>query len=188
MLLPEPNRSGVPYLISVTIQCSLVLSLAIPWTVQRLTNGGSIQVPTLLFFQNLKPADPIKMSHTQAMTPSSLPALPRRIFRPFTPSSSSPPSSTSVGVDGPEIEFTSGGTSLPGLAVPPFPAVVVNAIPAPTPPVSAHALLWNRRDQQLVGGNVQEAKLIRRVQPVYPALARQVASSGRGDARSSYLR
>src|ERR1700742_3252285 len=64
MLLPEENRSTVPYLVFVSIQCSLVLLLAIPWTVQKLRNSGSIQMPTILTFQDLKPMEPAQTAHT----------------------------------------------------------------------------------------------------------------------------
>lgn len=176
MLLPEPNRSSVPYIVSVTVQCSLVLLLAIPWTVQRLRTNGSIEIPTLLTFQNLKPVEVVKAASRDNESMSSLPLLPRmsRIFVPSLPHSSA---SGPAVIDQPLVDFGSGGTGLIAVPMPPSAGVITNLFPAPLPPAPIPTS-GDPKTQIIVGGVVQAAKLIHRVQPVYPALARQIRVQG----------
>jgi protein TonB len=80
-------------------------------------------------------------------------------------------------VDAPELGLDSGASIAIGLAGVPFSDVLTHPIPAPIPIVSTRPKA-EPPAQLLVGGNVQEAKLIYRVQPLYPALARQVRVQG----------
>ncbi len=176
MLLPEPNRSNVPYFISATVQCGLVLLLAIPWTVQTLRSSGPIQVPVMLNLQSLKPVETVKTTRAENAAPSRLPVLPR-IFRPFALSPANTTSTNPVTVDAPEIGLDLGAPIAIGVAGVPFSELITHPIPAPIPAISTRPKA-EPPGQLLVGGNVQEAKLIHRVQPLYPALARQVRVQG----------
>ena len=108
MLLPEPNRSRLPFVASLTVQCSLVLLLAIPWTVQTLRNRTSIQLPILLNPQTLKPVHPTKTMQTHSATDNSLsvPTRQTRIFQP--PLAKSDNSNIEPLSPAPELTFDSG--------------------------------------------------------------------------------
>ena len=105
MLLLEFNRSTLPFVASVIAQCSLVLLLAIPWTV---TLSTSIRLPIMLNFHPPKPVEPFKTTHPQNATNNSLPT-PNKQIRVFQPplakSSNSNPSQLPTV---PEIPFDPG--------------------------------------------------------------------------------
>lgn len=176
MLLPEANRNSLPYLVSVTIQCSLVLLLAIPWTVQSLRTAGSIQTPTILILQNPKPMEVVKASHAESTVPGLLSALPRRA-RIFTFSRQPSNAPTSVTVDAPDLGFEVKGPFTGGAAIfhPSEDLARLASAPVPTPLPPNTAGSGERLE---VGGNIQAAKLVHRVQPAYPSLARQVRVQG----------
>lgn len=177
MLLPESNRSGLPFVASLTIQCSLVLLLAIPWTAQTLRNSTPLQSPIMV---NLRPPRPIEPPHeknAQSATDNSLPTLNRRVrvFQPPVANSiSSNPNPISTG---PEIAFDPGPPiSFDGAAHVSDVLVRPAAMPTVVPP--SQTKTETQQQVIVVGGNVQAAKLIRQVQPIYPALARQVRVQG----------
>jgi len=176
MLLPEPNRSSLPFVVSLTVQCSLVILLAIPWTVQTLINT-SIQLPIMLNFQPLKPVEPPKTTHTQDATNSSLRTATKQI-RMFQPPLAKP---NSLNPDplptAPEITFGPGTPIGLGEAAH-VPDVLLRSALGPTNLPNSQARTETQEQVIVVGGKVQAAKLIRRVQPVYPALARQIRVQG----------
>jgi TonB family protein len=170
MLLPESNRSSLPFVASVIAQCSLVLLLAIPWTVQTLST--SIRLPIMLNFRPPKPVEPF---HPQNATTNSLPA-PNKQIRVFQPplakSSNSNPSQLPTA---PEITFDP-GTPITFEAAHVFDVLVSTLGSAALPKSPAKAEM--QEHIVVVGGNVQAAKLIRQEQPIYPALARQIRVQG----------
>ena len=176
MLLPEPNRSSLPFVVSLTVQCSLVILLAIPWTVQTLRNT-SIQLPIMLNLQPLKPVEPPKTTHTQDATNNSLRTATKQI-RMFQPPLAK---SNSLNPDplptAPEITFGPGTPIGLGEAAH-VPDVLSRSVLGPTNLPNSQAKTETQEQVIVVGGKVQAAKLIRRVQPIYPALARQIRVQG----------
>ena len=173
MLLPEPNRRSLPFVASLIAQCSLVLLLAIPWTVQTLNT--SIRLPIMLNFHPPKPVEPFKPTQPQNATNNSL-STPNRQIRVFQPplakSSDSNPSELPTV---PEIGFDPGTpNTFEAAHVSDVLVRTLGPIALPKSPAKAEA----QEHVVVVGGNVQAAKLIRQVQPIYPALARQIRVQG----------
>lgn len=173
MLLPEPNRSSLPFVASVIAQCSLVLLLAIPWTAQTLST--SIRLPIMLNFHPSKPVEPFKTTHPRNATNNTLPT-PNKQIRVFQPpvakSSNSNPSQLPTA---PEITFDPGTpNTFEAAHVSDVLVRTLGPVALPKAPAKAEA----QEHVVVVGGNVQAAKLIRQVQPIYPALARQTRVQG----------
>jgi len=176
MLLPETDRSRAPFVVSLTIQCSLVLLLAIPWTVETLESRASIRLPTFL---DLRPLAPVE---ARTAPPSGAPArdslqVPARVVRTFRiPSMNSNGANAVIG-NAPEIGFDLGAPMALGEAGGLSDAAVLQVpVSAVTSPVPIAPEVKEQR--VVVGGEVQAAKLIQRVQPIYPALAKQVRVQG----------
>ncbi len=176
MLLPESNRSNLPFVASLTVQGSLVLLVAIPWTVQTLGNNTSLQLPITLNIQPPKVMEPPKTARTHNTTSNSLHVFTRQV-RVFQPPPANSDNSKNTFPTAPEITFDPGTPSGFGEAAHVSDIVVRSVLgPAVLPKFEAHA---EANEQILViGGNVQAAKLIRQVQPIYPALARQIRIQG----------
>jgi protein TonB len=110
-------------------------------------------------------------THASALTPKPFVA-PRKIVAlseiPQISAAEAPPEFTSsrdAGVPGGTGTSTLATQMFHEIIVPPKPPVVVDTPKPPSKPVA-------------IGGDVQEAKLIRKVVPRYPALARQARISG----------
>jgi TonB family protein len=129
----------------------------------------------MLNFHPSKPVEPFKTTHPRNATNNSLPT-PNKQIRVFQPpvvkSSNSNPSQFPTA---PEITFDP-GTPNTFEAAHVFDVLVRTLGPAALPksPVKAET----KEHVVVVGGNVQAAKLIRQVQPIYPALARQIRVQG----------
>lgn len=176
MLLPEPNRSSLPFVVSLTVQCSLVLLLAIPWTVQTLRNRTTVQLPIMLNLQPFKPVQPPETKQTKNTTNNLLPTLNKqsRVFQLPLPNSNS---SNNTLLAAPEITFDPQAPIGLGEAAHVSDALVRSGL---GPTISPIFQAKTEAQEQLivVGGKVQAAKLIRQVQPIYPALARQTRVQG----------
>jgi TonB family protein len=177
MLLPESDRRTLPFVVSVTVQCSLVLLLAIPWTVQTLRNRTSFQLPVLLNLQPLKPVQANKTPPTRNATDNSL-SLPSRQIRVFyAPSVKSNNSTADPFTTAPVITFDPGMPVGFGEAAHVSDVLVRSGVrPPPSPNIQPTTETPER--VIVVGGKIQAAKLIRQVQPIYPALARQIRVQG----------
>jgi TonB family protein len=177
MLLPESHRSSLPFAVSLSVQCGLVLLLAIPWTVQTLRNAPAFPLPVMLNIQPPKAMEPVKTMHSRDENMHSL-STPNRYAKVFQPppanSDRSNLNATSIA---PDISFDPG--SPVGIGdVTRLSDVLVRAGSAATMPVSSPAKTETSEHVIDVGGKVQAAKLIRQVQPMYPALARQIRVQG----------
>jgi protein TonB len=168
------KRSGA-LAISATAQTVLVgIMILIPLIY---SDRLPIAMPTMPLTLPLSLPDPIVPEQPASSTPTSRPSLlPIKMFRPPVRSGSSsaapaittqfdgPPGSSDFPGISNALPFPA-GTELPHIIVSPpaAPPVVV-----PKPPEHPHA----------VGGDVQAAKLIRKVTPVYPPIAIQAHVSG----------
>jgi protein TonB len=172
VLLPESSRSSLPFVAALALQSSVVLLLAIPWTVQ--TIRSNIQAPSVLLYQPLKPVEPPKRSLAHEPANNSLPAPTKHVqlFRLPVPTSLNPNA-----ISAPEMVFDSGAPFLSGDAGR-APGGVVHLGFAPF--VLPYVQPIHEAQKQIVpvGGKVQAAKLIHQVQPIYPPLARQARIQG----------
>jgi protein TonB len=104
------------------------------------------------------------------MAPKSIPKTVEIIKEDELP----PPSAGATGVVGGVPGGVPGGT--PGGVIGGIISSVPSAPPPPPPPVKAEVKKEIQRIR--VGGNVQQAKLVRRQMPVYPPLAKQARIQG----------
>jgi TonB family protein len=177
MLLPESHRSSVPFALSLSVQCGLVLFLAIPWTVQTLRNTPAFQLPIMLNIQPLKPIETTKSKRSRIENVHSL-STPNRFAKVFQPpTANSDSSNPSPGFTAPEISFDPARTVGFGEATR-VSDVLVRSLSPSAAPVDSLAKTETPERVIVVGGNVQAAKLVRQVQPIYPALARQIRVQG----------
>ena len=164
-------------------------ALAASLTAQTLLVGVLIAIPLIygdhlpdvrLFIPLSLPAPPPAPQHAQATSSSSTnrnSLAPTKIFTPTRVADLSqipdvafveaPPAFTSSGADG-----VPGGTGMPSAMSQLFPGPISPPKPRVADPPSPPA------QPQRVGGDVQAAKLVKKVIPVYPPLARQARVSG----------
>jgi TonB family protein len=177
MLLPAPNRSSLPFVASLTLQCSLVLLLAVPWTVQTLQKNGSLQMLTMPNLSPRKPAEPDNQTRKPDAIRNSLPASLRRI-RPFQFLLARRVDETPDLPAALDLRIDAGMSNAQG-----EPAALGDVLghvgPGATVQPEARGVAADGHDQPvMVGGRVQAAKLLHQVQPLYPALARQARVQG----------
>jgi TonB family protein len=154
-----------------------VLLLAIPWTVQTLRNRTSFQLPILLNLQPPKPVHPVETTQIQNVPNNSL-FTPAEQIRVFQPPLAKPNNANSDAFStAPEITFDPGRPVGFGEAAHVSDVLVRSGV-VPPPPPSIQSTTEALERVISVGGKVQAAKLIRQVQPIYPALARQVRIQG----------
>ncbi len=172
MLLPEPHRSSLPFVASLALQSSLVLVLAIPWTVHTLKNN--IQPPSVLIYQPVKAVEPPKSTPSRDNASDSLPTPSKqvRLFHLSVVNTKNPisiPAAPEIRLDsGMSLGFSDAARG-PGL---PIHSGLGFSVPANIQPI-------REMPQAItVGGKIQAAKLIRQVQPQYPTLARQARIQG----------
>jgi protein TonB len=165
-LLPQTRRNSLPFVASLTLQCCLVLAAVIPWTVETLNTR--LRVPSTLVFQPFKPpeAQTVRQLNVDASALVAPSRAIREFHRPVAESHDAGPvaipSAPALGIErGVGIVMADQAhvfDALPRTVLQPPPATQ----PVPEP------------KQQIIpiSSDIQAAKLIRRIDPAYPVLAR----------------
>lgn len=169
-----PSKPGVPLLISMSAQATLVTAIVLP---VLFFTGSLPEVPTMMAFVAEAPAPP-----------PPPPPPPPPAAKVQTPPSRPVPTTGAAPVDAPsaiqpERPTDPGDVGVPGGVEGGIPGGVVGGVvgglpsdipppPSPPPPPA------QPRGQVRVGGQIQAPALARRVEPVYPDLA--VAARIRG--------
>ena len=164
-----PATPGVPLVISTALQVTLAAALLVPLLFMT---GALPQPPVMMAFVAAPPAPPPPPPPPPPPAPPKKDPPPARpvptsgpALAPIEPPRELPP----VPVDTGGEEGVEGGVEggIPGGVL----AGVVGGIPdvplPPPPPPPAPV----RRDPVRIGGQIQQPALIRRVEPIYPAVA-----------------
>jgi len=164
----------MPFVASLALQGSLVILLAIPWTVQTLKNSGALPTLTMLNFRPVKPVPPPQKEPIVRAPRHSDITLGISSPRKFVLSTQASPADLPGLPSAPDAGIDFGGSA--GAALLGSVASMSSATGAAT--VIAPPKVSAPRQPIPVGGSVQAAKLIRKVQPVYPPLVRQIHLQG----------
>lgn len=184
---PNKTRTAWSTVVSFAVQVALVCTgilvpLLRPDTMPRLLMEGALQAPA-----PPPGPPPMKLKSVAVVStrmqrnnvdPSRLvePArIPEKIAM-IIDDKDQPPAVTG---DGPFVPGAVGGDGLENGVVDGIANAVTRVAPPPPPPPVAHTPEPARKLERIrVGGDVQAARILRRVIPVYPPLARQMRVSG----------
>ncbi len=182
---PDKTREAWTTAVSVTAQaalvaCAILIPLLHPEAMPRNLLAGVLQAPA-----PPSPPRPLKELAVAVVSTIRQSALSQgRLFEPTSipkeiklidDGEAAPAMSSSVGVPG-----SIGVPGAFGSAADSFARMVPDVAPPPPTPAPAAVKLPERKpvERIKVGGQVQEAMIVRRVLPVYPALARQARIQG----------
>lgn len=186
--LPVPARTRRAWTVAVSFLSQIFgigVLILVPLIVTDSLPKGRLQ--DLLFAPPPPPARPAPpaIKAMQVIGTERVPMRPNALFRPdFVPKQAQmivdpPQVTTSVGQQGPSDGVIGG---IPGIEAPSgmLHKVIEEANRAPQPPAPARVDRQPERPPQRVvmGGNVLEGKLLRKVTPVYPKIALQVRAAG----------
>ncbi|HEY4362773.1 MAG TPA: energy transducer TonB [Bryobacteraceae bacterium] len=120
------------------------------------------------------PPDAVQQAQPTAAAPLQTPSAPTPFKMPARRQIFATIGASTLDIDAPTLPVGDGPVPIQSL-----PVTTLPAIEKPKPPVTATATVTKPPDHPLtVGGDVQAAKIIRRVLPAYPILAKQTRTSG----------
>ncbi len=177
ILIERPTKTGWSVLLSLTFQLALV-SLLVLLPLVFTDHLSPFQWSNIL----VAPAPPPPPLHPAAMQPTTSRSSTANALRIFT-APSRIPDRVSMAADPAALPSMDVGvpfsTGVVGAAAGAIGDIIRATAPPPPPPAQPTKVAVPATAKPLpVSGGVQNAKLIRKVVPVYPALARQARISG----------